>query len=155
MKITRPKLRRLNEVKPFKIHYNIASKFVQSNSIARACFIFLLCTLMTSTNKCLENSVSDFLHFAFKNGRNFQQNVKLQMATREPADEEAHPTFSLGLEFLTPEKNLKKRKKEDKARDIVSRKTINFHWAPISLSQREKTPFRNDKLKEKLLRNTR
>ena len=76
------------------------------------------------------------------------------MTTGEPADEEALPTFSLGLEFLTPEKNLKKRKKENKARDIVSRKTINFQ-APISLSQREKTPFRNDKLKERLLRNTR
>ena len=58
------------------------------------------------------------------------------MTTREPADEEALPTFSLGLEFLTPEKNLKKREKEN----IVSRKTINFQ-APISLSQREKTPF--------------
>ena len=34
--------------------YNIASKFVYSNSIARACFIFLLCTLMTSANKSLE-----------------------------------------------------------------------------------------------------
>ena len=95
--------------------YNIASKFVQSNSIARACFIFLLCTLMTSANKCLENSVSDFLHFAFKNGRNLQQNVELQMKTREPADEEALPTFSSGLEFLTPEKNLKKRKKRTRS----------------------------------------
>ena len=35
-------------------HHNIASKFVQSNSIAWACFIFLLCTLMTSANKSLE-----------------------------------------------------------------------------------------------------
>ena len=34
--------------------YNIAGKFVKSNSIARACFIFLLCTLMTSANKSLE-----------------------------------------------------------------------------------------------------
>ena len=34
--------------------FNIASKFVYSNSIARACFIFLLCTLMTSANKSLE-----------------------------------------------------------------------------------------------------
>ena len=73
------------------------------------------------------------------------------MATSEPADEEDLPTFSLGLEFLTPEKNLKRT---SKARDIVSRKTINFQ-TPISLSQRENTPFRNDKLKEKLLRNTR
>ena len=35
-------------------YYNIASKFVESNSIARACFIFLLCTLMTSANKFIE-----------------------------------------------------------------------------------------------------
>ena len=61
------------------------------------------------------------------------------MVTRKPADEKALPTFSLGL-FLTPDKNLKERKKENKARDIVFRKTINFQ-APISPSQREKTPF--------------
>ena len=73
------------------------------------------------------------------------------MTTSEPADEEDLPTFSLGLEFLAPEKNLKRT---SQARDIVSRKTINFQ-TPISLSQGENTPFRNDKLKEKLLRNTR
>ena len=38
----------------FKLFYNIASKFVKSNSIAWACFIFLLCTLMTSANKSLK-----------------------------------------------------------------------------------------------------
>ena len=44
------------------IHYNIASKFVWSNSIAWACFIFLLCTLMTSANKSLKkkNFLRDF-----------------------------------------------------------------------------------------------
>ena len=36
------------------VNYNIASKFVYSNLIARACFIFLLCTLMTLVNKSLE-----------------------------------------------------------------------------------------------------
>ena len=36
----------------------------------------------------------------------------------------------------------------------MPRKTVNFQ-TPISLSQRENTPFRNDKLEEKLLRNTR
>ena len=36
------------------------------------------------------------------------------MATSEPADEEDLPTFSLGLGLLTPEKNLKNRKKENK-----------------------------------------
>ena len=79
------------------------------------------------------------------------------MATSEPADEEGLPTFSLELECLTPEKkNLKKRKKEKKhnARVIVSCKTFNFQTS-ISLSQSKNTPFRNDKLKEKLLRNTR
>ena len=42
----------------FNILYNIASTFVQSNSIARACFIFLLCMLMTSANKSLEKKIS-------------------------------------------------------------------------------------------------
>ena len=37
--------------------YNIASKFVQSNSIAQGCFIFLLCTLMTSANISLEKKI--------------------------------------------------------------------------------------------------
>ena len=36
------------------INYNIASKFVWSNSIARTSFIFPLCTLMTSANKSIE-----------------------------------------------------------------------------------------------------
>ena len=34
----------------FKLHYNIARKFAQSNSIAQACFIFLLSRLMMSIN---------------------------------------------------------------------------------------------------------
>ena len=38
--------------------YNIASKFVLSNSIVLACFTFLLCTLMTSANKSLEKEIS-------------------------------------------------------------------------------------------------
>ena len=55
------------------------------------------------------------------------------MATSEPDDGEDLPTFSLVLEFLTPEKTkLKKREKEArKARVIVSRKTHLFetiHW---------------------------
>ena len=38
-----------------KLYYNIASKFVYSNSIALACV--LLCTLMTSANKSLEEKI--------------------------------------------------------------------------------------------------
>ena len=37
--------------------YNIASKFVQSNSIAWVCFIFLLCMDMTSANKSLKKKI--------------------------------------------------------------------------------------------------
>ena len=61
------------------------------------------------------------------------------MAKSEQADEEDLPTFSLGLEFLTPEKKSKEKEKKrtSKARVIVS---INFLTA-ISLSQRENTPF--------------
>ena len=40
-----------------KSYYNIASKFVWSNSTARACFIFLLCTLMTSPNISLKKKI--------------------------------------------------------------------------------------------------
>ena len=77
------------------------------------------------------------------------------MATSKQADEEDLSTFSLGLEILTLEKKPKeKEKRTSKARVIVSRKTINFQ-TPISLSQRENTPIRNDKFREKLLRNTR
>ena len=44
----------MQEKTRFVNYYNIASKFVLSNSIARACFIFLLCTLQTSANISLE-----------------------------------------------------------------------------------------------------
>ena len=76
------------------------------------------------------------------------------METSEPADEEDLPTIFFGIGFLNSrkKKKIKKRKKEQ-ARP-VSRKTINFQ-TPILLSQKENTPFRNDKLTEKLLRNTR
>ena len=69
------------------------------------------------------------------------------MAISEQADEEDLPTCSLGLEP-------KEKEKREQTR-FVSRKTINFQTAPISLSQRESTAFQNDKLKKKLLRNTR
>ena len=39
------------------LSYNIACKFVKSNSIARACFIFLLCALTTSADKSLEKKI--------------------------------------------------------------------------------------------------
>ena len=38
-------------------NYNMVGKFVKSNPIAWLCFIFLLCTLMTSANKSLEKKI--------------------------------------------------------------------------------------------------
>ena len=56
------------------------------------------------------------------------------MATSEPADEGDLPPFSLGLEFLTSKKKKKKKEKKrtNRARVIVSPKSINFQ-TPISL----------------------
>ena len=59
-------------------------------------------------------SASDLGIFAFKNGGKLQQKVKLNIAISEPADEEHLPTFSLGLEFLTPEKQAKTKKEKQK-----------------------------------------
>ena len=79
------------------------------------------------------------------------------MATSEPADEEDLLTFSLGLGYLTLEKKKKaKEKEQENKQGPCHRVSQNYYFqTPISLSQRENTPFRNDKLKEKLLRNTR
>ena len=52
------------------------------------------------------------------NGRQF----KLNMESCEPADEEELPSFSLGMEFLTPQKERKKKKQnKKKARPVSSR----------------------------------
>ena len=84
-------------------YYNVASKFVWSNSIAWTCFIFLLCTLMTSANKSLEKKIfSAIFYFGIlllKNCLTLRRQFKLNMESCEPADEEELPTFSLGVEF--------------------------------------------------------
>ena len=49
--------REQNYLMDHKQYYNIANKFVLLNSIARACFIFLLCTLRTSANKSREKKI--------------------------------------------------------------------------------------------------
>ena len=53
----RPIAREQNYLMDHKQYYNIANKFVLLNSIARACFIFLLCTLRTSANKSREKKI--------------------------------------------------------------------------------------------------
>ena len=43
------------------------------------------------------------------------------MENYEPADEEELPTFSLGMEFLTPQKMRKVKENEEQARPVSSR----------------------------------
>ena len=45
------------------------------------------------------------------NGRQF----KVNMESCEPADEEELPTFSLGMEFLTPQKERKAKENKEQA----------------------------------------
>ena len=63
---------------------------------------------MTSANKSLEKkNLSAILYFGIlllKNWLRLRRQFKLSMESCEPADEEELPTFSLGMEFLTPPK---------------------------------------------------
>ena len=63
---------------------------------------------MTSANKSLEKkNLSTILYFGIlllKNWLRLWRQFKLSMESCEPADEEELPTFSLGIEFLTPTK---------------------------------------------------
>ena len=53
------------------------------------------------------------------------------MATREPADKEEEPNFSLGLEFLTPEKEPNEKEKREQTKPVSSR------FATLSESEME------------------
>ena len=55
-----------------------------------------------------------------KNERYSGRQFKLNMESCEPADEEELPSFSLGMEFLTPQKERKKKNKK-KTRPVSSR----------------------------------
>ena len=72
---------------------------------------------MTPANKSLEKKIfSAIFYFGIlllKNWLRLRRQFKLNMESCEPADEEELPTFSLGMEFLTPQKE----RKEDKILD--------------------------------------
>ena len=54
------------------------------------------------------SQVTSALFIKIKTGKNFRKKVKLDMATSEHADE-VLPTFSLGMDFLTPKKEPRER----------------------------------------------
>ena len=77
---------------------------------------------MTSAKKSLEKKfLRDFLlwDFTIKNWLRLRWQFKLNMESFEPADEEELSTFSLGMEFLTPQKERKENKEQ--ARPVLSR----------------------------------
>ena len=47
-----------------------------------------------------------------KNWLRLWQQFKLNMESCEPVDEEELPTFSLGMEFLTPPKKMERKRKQ-------------------------------------------
>lgn len=80
---------------------------------------------MMSAKKSLEekNFLRDFLlwDFAIKNWLRLQRQFKLNMESCEPADEEELPTFSLGMEFLTLQKERKEKENKEQAWSVSSR----------------------------------
>ena len=68
-----------------------------------------------SANKWIEKnnfSASDFCILHSKT-KKLQQKGTLNIAISEPSDEEDLATFSLGLDFLTPEKQAKRKGKTE------------------------------------------
>ena len=63
-------------------------------------------------------SASDFGISYSKTGENFNKKLKLNIAISEPADEDL-PTFSLGLEYLTPTKQPKEKEKKKTSKATV------------------------------------
>ena len=113
---------------------------------------------MTSANKSFEkkkSSVSDCDILHSKTRKNFSKKFNYKWKQAIQLMEKICLLFLWDWIFLLPKKKRQeKEKRTSEARVIVSRKAINFQ-TPILLSQKENTPFRNDKLEEKLLRNTR
>ena len=69
-----------------------------------------------------EKNFSAIFHFGIlllKNWLRLRRQFKLNMESFEPADEEELSTFSLGMEFLTPQKERKENKEQ--ARPVLSR----------------------------------
>ena len=56
-----------------------------------------------------------------KNWLRLRRQFKLSMESCEPADEEELPNFSLGMEFLTPQKERKEKENKEQARPMSSR----------------------------------
>ena len=66
-----------------------------------------------------EKIVSTIFYFGIlllKNWLRLRRKFKLNMESCKPADEEELPTFSLGMEFLTPQKGRKEKENKEQTR---------------------------------------
>ena len=100
---------------------------------------------MTSANKpSRKNCLRVFLLWDFtinlKNWLRLRRQFKLNMESCKPADEEELPNFSLGMEFLTPQKERKEKENKEQARPVSSSFAI--------LSPSWKICWQRDTLKE-------
>ena len=79
-----------------------------------------------------EKIVSAIFYFGIlllKNWLRIRRQFKLSMESCEPADEEELPTFSLGMEFLTPQKERKEKENKEQARPVSSSfATLSPSW---------------------------
>ena len=71
-----------------------------------------------------EKNFSAIFYFGIlplKNWLRLRRQFKLNMESFEPADEEELSTFSLGMEFLTPQKERKEKENKERTRPVLSR----------------------------------
>ena len=74
-----------------------------------------------SRKKNIFSAIFYFGILLLKNWLRLRRQFKLSMESCEPADEEELPNFSLGMEFLTPQKERKEKENKEQARPMSSR----------------------------------
>ena len=74
-----------------------------------------------SWRKKIFSAIFYFGILPLKNWLRLWRQFKLNMKSCEPADEEELPTFSSGMEFLTPQKERKEKDNKEQARPVSSR----------------------------------
>ena len=99
-----------------------------------ASYSYCACSWHQQTNPSRKKIFYAIFYFGIllqKNWLRLWQQFKLNMESCEPVDEEELPTFSLGMEFLTPPKKWKEKENKEQAWLVSS------HFATLSESKLE------------------